>query len=59
MRVRVSNQERMNVSNIGRVPPPPPPNLGITMDKELSLTNNDETISTLVCVRGYSRQYSG
>ena len=57
MRVRVSNQERMNVSNIGRVPPPP--NLGITMDKELSLTNNDETISTLVCVRGYSRQYSG
>ena len=37
----------------------PPPNLGITMDKELSLTNNDENISTLVCVRGYSRQYSG
>ena len=36
-----------------------PPTLGITMDKERSLTNNDETISTLVCVRGgYSRQYS-
>ena len=38
------NQERMSIlnllPNIGRVPP----HLGITMDKERSLTNNDETI---------------
>ena len=44
MRIRVSAQERMSVSNlyptIGRVPPP----LGVIMDKERSLTNNDETI---------------
>ena len=25
-------------------PPPPNPHLGITMDKERSLTNNDETV---------------
>ena len=24
--------------------PPPPPHLGITMDEERSLTNNDETV---------------
>ena len=44
MRVRVPAQERMSVANlyptIGRVPPP----LGVIMDKERSLANNDETI---------------
>ena len=52
MRIRVSAQERMSVSNlhptIGRVPPP----LGVIMDKERSLTNNDETIWKRVSVRG-------
>ena len=45
-RVRVSNQERMSVSNlysnIGLASPLPPPR--DNMDKERSLTNNDETI---------------